>query len=60
MLVFHFALMQNETKDQDCASLHDPIRDPKAKTKKNLLTLISFCFLRFPPTSGTPCNRQGQ
>ena len=32
--VFHFALMQNETKDQDCASLPDPIRALKAKTKK--------------------------
>ncbi len=29
--VFHFALMQNETKDQDCAFLPDPLWTRKLK-----------------------------
>ncbi|QIK58474.1 hypothetical protein G7050_00920 [Dysgonomonas sp. HDW5A] len=55
--VFHFALMQNETKDQDYASLPDPLRSRKLKQKKTfnvdtLLFLNAFFILRVPRATG--------
>ncbi|QIK55136.1 hypothetical protein G7051_12605 [Dysgonomonas sp. HDW5B] len=55
--VFHFALMQNETKDQDCAFLPDPLWSRKLKQKKTfkdniLLFLNAFFILRVPRATG--------
>ena len=58
--VFHFALMQNETKDQAYASLPDPLRTRKLKQKKTFNADILLFLNAFIRPAGTPCNRQGR
>lgn len=52
--------MQKETKDQDCASLPDPLQTRKLKQKKTFDADIFLFLNAFIRPAGTPCNRQGQ
>nr|WP_297167300.1 hypothetical protein [uncultured Dysgonomonas sp.] len=52
--------MQNETKDQDYASLPDPLRTRKLKQKKTFNADILLFLNAFIRPAGTPCNRQGR